>query len=239
MKFIKVKKPIHVLWLPTACSATPPYFHLPQCYETTSLEVNISLDMSNLHMINISSLDFCIWQNLKCQNESQLQHLASIPSVPVGQLYSHMGKGIQHITPFSPKESTGDTDSIWTLFSHTWVYVMAIGSLVPAGLGIFCYYFFWCWPARLAHWSLQPGTMQYTILHDDIEAAPIYRCDDKASQPARTFKNHGLHMEHITTWAESWCKQQLQSLVVLHKDHWQICPKSREQRNACNLCCKT
>ena len=119
VKFIQVKKPIHVLQLPTACSATSPHFHVPPQYETTSLEVNISLDMGNLHVINILSLDPHIWQHLeKHQNESQLQHLASIPSVPVGQLYSHMAKGIQHITPFSPEESTGDTDSIWTLFLH-------------------------------------------------------------------------------------------------------------------------
>ena len=145
MKFIKVKKPIHVLQLPTACSATSPNFHLPPHYETTSLEVNISLDMANLHMIKISSLDFHIWQHLeKHWNESRLQHLASIPSVPVGQLYSHIAKGIQHITPFSPEESTGDTDSIWTLFSHSGAYVTAIGLLTPAGLGIFCCYFFWC-----------------------------------------------------------------------------------------------
>ena len=98
--------------------------------------------MANLHMINISSLDFHIWQHLeKHWIESQLQHLASIPSVPVGQLYSCMTKGIQPITLFSLEESTGDTDSIWTLFSHTGVYVMAIGSLIPEGLGIFCCYF--------------------------------------------------------------------------------------------------
>ena len=145
MELIKVKKPIHVLQLPTACSATPPHFHLPPWYETTSSEVNIFLDMANLHMINILSLDFHIWQHLeKHGNESQLQHLACIPSVPIGQLYSHMATGIQHITPFSPEESTGDTDSIWTLFLHTGVYVMAIGSLIPAGFGIFCCYFFWC-----------------------------------------------------------------------------------------------
>ena len=88
-------------------------------------------------------MNFCIWQHLvQHWNDSHLQHLASIPSVPIGQLYSHMVKGIQHITPFTlPKESTGDTDSIWTLFSHTGVYVMAIQSLIPAGLGIFCCYF--------------------------------------------------------------------------------------------------
>ena len=114
-----------------------------------------------------------------------------------------MAKGIQHITPFSPEESTGDTDSIWTLFLHTEVYVMTIGSLIPAGLGIFCCYFLCCQPARLACQPLQPCTMQYTIVDDDVEAAPIYRCDGKASQPARPCENHCLHIEHIPTQMES------------------------------------
>ena len=150
-QFIEVRKPIHILWLPTACSATSPNFHLPPCYESPTL-VNISLDMANLNMINISSMNFHIWQHLdKHWNESQLQHLASIPSVPVGILYSYMATGIQHIKLFSPAEPTGDTVSIWTLFSHTRVYVMAIGSLIPAGSGIFCCYSFWCQPARLVH----------------------------------------------------------------------------------------
>ena len=101
--------------------------------------------MANLNMINVSSMNFCTWQHLEQhQNKSQVQHLASIPSALVGKLYSHMAKGIQHITPFSPEESTEDTDSIWTLFLHTGVYIMAIGSLIPAGLGIFCCYFFSC-----------------------------------------------------------------------------------------------
>ena len=34
--------------------------------------------------------------------------------------------------------------------SHTGVYVMAIGSLIPAGLGIFCCYFFWCRPFQIS-----------------------------------------------------------------------------------------
>ena len=101
--------------------------------------------MANLNMINISSTHFHICQHLeKHQNESQLQHLASIPPVPVGQLYKQMVKGIQHTPPVSPEESTADIDSIWTLFLHTGVYVMVIGLLTPAGLGIFCCYFFWC-----------------------------------------------------------------------------------------------
>ena len=102
--------------------------------------------------INISSWNFHIWQHLeKHQNESQLQHLVSNPSVPADQLYKHMGNGIQPITPFtSPEESTGDTASIRTLFSHMGVYVMAIVSLILAVLGIFCCYFFLCQPATLA-----------------------------------------------------------------------------------------
>ena len=192
-----------------------PNFHLPPHYEGPPLEVNIFLDMANLSMINISSINFYIWQQLeKHQNESQLQHLASIPLIPGGQLYSHMAKGIQHIKPFSPEESTGYTDSLWTLFTHTGVYVMVLRSLIPTCLGIFCCYFFWSQPVRLAHWPLQTGTKQYTIVGDDVEAAPIYRCDGKASHPARPHKNHGLHMEHIPTWIESQCKQQRQSLVV-------------------------
>ena len=114
-----------------------------------------------------------------------------------------MAKGIQHITPFSPEESTGDTDSMWRLFSHTRVYVMAIGSLIPASLGIFCCYFFWCQPAGLACQPSQLGTMQYTSVDDDVEAAPIYRCDGKTSQSARPHENHDLHMECIPTQTES------------------------------------
>ena len=94
------------------------------------------------------------------------------------------------------------------------MYVTAIGSLIPAGLGLFCCYFFWCWPARLACQPLQPGNMQYTIVDDDVEVSPIYRHDGKGSQPTRPHKNHGLAIEHLPTQTESQCKQQLESLVV-------------------------
>ena len=71
-----------------------------------------------------------------------------------------MISGIKPITPFtSSTESIDDTESIWTLFSHTGAYVMAIRLLIPAGLGICCCYFFLCQPARLVHQPLQPGYM--------------------------------------------------------------------------------
>ena len=111
-------------------------------------------------------MNFHIWQHLeKHWNESQLQHLTSIPSTPVGQLYSHMTTDIQHIIPFtSPEESTGDTDSIWTLFLHTGVYVMAIGSIIPVELGIFCCYF------------LLVSTCQISVLTFTTRYHAIYNC---------------------------------------------------------------
>ena len=46
--------------------------------------------------------------------------------------------------------------------------------------------------------------MQYTIVDDDVEAAPIYRCNGKARQPiVRPHKNHDLHIEWEPTWMES------------------------------------
>ena len=130
-KLIAIWKPIHILQLPPACSATSPYFYLPSHYEPKM----VTLEVANLNMLNISALNFCIWQHLENhQNKTQLQHLASIPSVPVNQLYKHMISGIKLITHFtSPEDSTGDTVSIWTLFSHTGVYITDIGFLIPAG----------------------------------------------------------------------------------------------------------
>ena len=47
------------------------------------------------------------------------------------------------VNPFlTTDEMTGDAASIWILFSHTGIYITAIGSLIPAGLGIFVAIFF-------------------------------------------------------------------------------------------------
>ena len=56
--------------------------------------------------------------------------------------------------------------------------------------------------------------MQYTIVDDDVEAAPIYRCDSMVKQPTRPCKNHELHMEWEPTQVESQQKQQMQSLGI-------------------------
>ena len=52
-------------------------------------------------------------------------------------------------------------------------------------------------------------------MHYDVEAAPIYRYDDKAGQPiVRPHRNHDLHMEQEPTQMESQQKQQIQSRAI-------------------------
>ena len=159
METIPIQKPIHILKLPTACSDTSSNFYLPPRYDTSTLDVNISLNIANVHMINISAQDFCIWQHLGSnRSDMQLQHLTTIPSIPVHKIYQHLLNSTIPIMPFDTK-STRNTDSLWTLFTHLGIYVSSIRSLIPVGIGLFCCYFFWCQLAKLAHRPLQPGTM--------------------------------------------------------------------------------
>ena len=104
----------------------------------------------------------------------------------------------------STDDSIGDIVPIWTLFSHTGIYVMAIRSLIPAGLGIFYCYFLWCRPDWIVCQPLQSGSMQYTIVDDNVMAAPIYRYNGKAGQPmVRPCQNHVLCMEWEPSWMDS------------------------------------
>ena len=98
---ITVRKPVHILKLPMACSAMSSNFYLPPRYETPNLDVNVSLNMAKLHMINISALDFHIWQHLKNnRSQTQLQHLTTIHSIPVPKSYQHIINSTQQIMPF-------------------------------------------------------------------------------------------------------------------------------------------
>ena len=144
METILIQKPIHILKLPMACSATSPNFYLPPTYETPTLDVNISLHMANLHVINILAQEFGIWQHLGSnRSDMQLQHLTTIPSIPVHKIYQHLCNSTLPIRLFNT-ESAEDTDSIWTLFTHLGIYASAIGLLIPVRISLFCCYFFWC-----------------------------------------------------------------------------------------------
>ena len=169
------------------------------------MDVNVSLNMANLHIINISVQHFHIRQHLGSnRSDMQLQHLTTIPSIPVHKIYQHLLNSTMPIVLFNT-ESSEDTNSLWSVFTQPGIYVSALGSIIPVGIGLFCCYFFWCRPARLVHWPLQPGNMWYTIVDDNVEAAP---------QHTRPHENHGLAIEHLPTWMESRCKQQSKSFAV-------------------------
>ena len=68
METIPIQQPIHILKLPMACSATSSNFYLPPRYETPTLDINISLSMANLYMLNISAHNFAygnIWEAIE------------------------------------------------------------------------------------------------------------------------------------------------------------------------------
>ena len=74
-----------------ACSAMSAHFYLPPRYETPVLNVNVSLDMANLQTVNITALHFGVWQHLgNNHSDTQLQHLATIPSILVHKVYQHL-----------------------------------------------------------------------------------------------------------------------------------------------------
>ena len=90
-------------------------------------------------MINILAQDFCIWKHLgNNRSDVQLQHLTTIPLIPVHKIYQHLFNNTLPIMPFDmDEESTEHTGAIWTLFLHPRIYITAIGLLIPAGLGLY------------------------------------------------------------------------------------------------------
>ena len=64
METIPVQRPMHVLKLPMAHSATSANFYLPPRYETPTLNVNVPLDWANVHAINTTALHFRVWQHM-------------------------------------------------------------------------------------------------------------------------------------------------------------------------------
>ena len=142
METIAIQQLLHILKLPMACSATSAHFYLPHRYETPVLNVNVSLDMANLQTVNITALHFCIWQHLgNNHSDTQLQHLATIPSILVHKVYQLLLNNTLQLTPFNTEPSE---DPLWSLFTLPGIYISALGLLIPVGIGLFCCYFFWC-----------------------------------------------------------------------------------------------
>ena len=58
--WVRIQKPV-TTWIPSG--ATSRYFHIPLHYEDPTIMMNISLDTANMNIINMSMLDFRIWQH--------------------------------------------------------------------------------------------------------------------------------------------------------------------------------
>ena len=106
-------------------------------YETPILDSNVFLNMAYLQKINISAQHFHIWQHLGNNiSDMQLQCLAAIPSIPVHKVYQHLLNSTMPLVPFDT-ETSDNTDSLWSVFTHPGIYVSALGSIIPVGIGLF------------------------------------------------------------------------------------------------------
>ena len=118
-----LQQPFHLLRLSPACSAKSNYFHLPPCYEDHSMVMNVSLDTANIIAINISTLDFRIWQHFSRNcTQPYLQKLTNVPEVPVTQLYRDMINTSEPIHSFTIKDDD-DSSLIWTILRHPGTYI--------------------------------------------------------------------------------------------------------------------
>ena len=85
--------------------------------------INVSLDTANINTINISSLDFRIWQHV---SRPHLQKLTNVPKVPVTQLHRDMINASEPFHSFTIKDNDDDSFLIWTILKHPGTYIGTI-----------------------------------------------------------------------------------------------------------------
>ena len=85
--------------------------------------MNVSLDTANTNAINVSTLDFRIWQHFSRNwAPPHLQKLANIPKVPVTQLYRGMFNNSEPIHSFTIKDDEDPSltwDNLKGILGHT------------------------------------------------------------------------------------------------------------------------
>ena len=144
--------------------------------------MNISLDTANINAINISTLDFRIWQHISRNwTQPHLQKLTNVPEVPVTQHYRDMINASEPIHSFTIKDDDEDSSLIWTILKHPGTYIRTISMIFVLCIGVYCFRF-WIRPASHRHWPYFPVSLQHAIVDDDVEVTPIYRCRDKVEK---------------------------------------------------------
>ena len=129
---------LHILRLPSACSATLRYFHLPPHYEDHTKTVHLSLDKANLNTINISALDFHIQQHFSSYwTAIPLWKLVDILEIPVEQFCKHMIDQDGSTLPFEiNRDMKQESYFTWKHLAHPGTYIWTISMVFIA-----CKYF--------------------------------------------------------------------------------------------------
>ena len=133
----------------------------------------VSLDTTNINAVNISTLDFRIWQHFSSNWTSPyLQILTNVPEVPVAQLYKHMINTSEPIHSFMIKDDDLSPSVIWTILVQPWDIHRDVWYVFAVCIGVYCSKRFWIRPTIHRHQTYSP-TLQHVIMEDDLEVAPI------------------------------------------------------------------
>ena len=101
--------------------------------------MSVSLDTANIDVINISTLDFRIWQHFSSNwIPPFLQKLANVPEVTVAQLYRDMINTGEWTHLFTIKDDDEDPSLIWTILFHPGTYIGTIGMIFAVCIGVYC-----------------------------------------------------------------------------------------------------
>ena len=145
LQTVPLQQPFHILRISPVCSATSRYFHHPPHYEDqSSLMMNVSLDTAHINTINISTLDFRIWQHFNSNWTSpHLHKLENEPEVAVKQLYKHMINTSEPVHSYTIKDNDEDPSLVWALLMHPGTYIGTNGMIFAVCIGVHCFERFW------------------------------------------------------------------------------------------------
>ena len=193
---------------------------------------NISLDTTNINAINISTLDFRMWQHLsRNQTHPNLQKPTNVAEVPVTQLYRDMINACEPIHSFTIKDEEKDSSLKWTILKHPETSIGTVGMIFVSCICDYCFWF-WIMLAASMHWPYSLVSSWHAIADDDVEVAIIYRCRGKVEKPVRPCRNHDLCIEKEAERLENCCKQLSLAKGVLYLDHWPLKPKCQEFKSS-------
>ena len=167
---VPLHQPFHILRLSPPCSPTSRYFHLPLHYEDHTIMMNVSLDTSNINAINISTVEFRIWQHFHSNwTSSHLKKLSNVPEVPVTQLYKHTINTNEPLHSFTIKDDDEDQFLMWTILMHPGTSLGTIGMIFAVCIGVYCFKRFWIRPATPRQSPFSAVLLQQAIMDDDVE----------------------------------------------------------------------